>query len=76
MSWIDNLQWSIVLILGGLLLLAPFTPEPHLVEKLHMLSQGELVKPQDIFDLLMHGSPALVIGIKAFRQFVLKVEKN
>lgn len=73
MQWIDNMQWSMLLILGGMLALAPFTPEPHLFEKIRMLIQGNLVKPIDIFDLLMHGSPLLLISIKATRQFILKV---
>lgn len=67
------MQWSMLLIVGGMLALAPFTPEPHLFEKIRMLIQGNLVKPIDIFDLLMHGSPLLLISIKATRQFILKV---
>jgi len=50
-----------------LLGLAPFVPEPHLVQKLRMLMAGDLVKPIDIFDLLMHGAPALLLGVKFFR---------
>ena len=44
--------------------MAPFTPEPHLWEKLKMLAAGTLVRPVDIFDLLMHASPALLLIIK------------
>jgi hypothetical protein len=45
------------LCLGG----APFSPKPHLVEKLHMLITGGLTAPTDWFDLLMHGFlPALL----------------
>ncbi len=36
--------------------LAPYSPEPHLVEKLRMLVHGDLRRPLDIFDLLMHGA--------------------
>ena len=42
------------------LAVAPIVPEPHLVEKLRMLSQGTLVKPIDIFDLLMHSVPLVL----------------
>ena len=43
--------------------LAPFYPEPHIWEKLKMLFRGTLVRPIDIFDLLMHAAPwALVVG--------------
>lgn len=73
MSWLDNMDWSILVIAGFFLAIAPMQPEPHLVEKLRMLSQGALTKPLDIFDLLMHSAPLFLIAIKAVRQFVLKV---
>ena len=44
--------------------LAPFLPEPHIWEKLTMLAAGELVKPLDIFDLLLHGLPWLALIAK------------
>ena len=50
----------IALILG----LAPFVPKPHLWEKLKMLANGNLSRPIDIFDLLMHGTPAVLLIIK------------
>jgi hypothetical protein len=73
MVWLDNLDWSMLLIAGVFLAIAPIQPEPHLVEKVRMLSQGALVKPLDIFDLLMHSAPLILIAIKAMRQFILKV---
>jgi hypothetical protein len=48
---------------------APFTPEPHLVEKLRMLAQGQLVKPLDMFDLALHGAPLVLLVLKAWRAF-------
>jgi hypothetical protein len=51
-----------VLIPAAILLgLAPFRPEPHLVEKLRMLVNGQLNRPLDVFDLLLHGAPLLLI---------------
>ncbi|PCJ21618.1 MAG: hypothetical protein COB02_02410 [Candidatus Cloacimonadota bacterium] len=45
-----------ILVMGSLTLgLAPFTPMPHLFEKLMMLFSGVLQRPMDIFDLFMHG---------------------
>ena len=44
--------------------LAPFLPEPHLWEKLEMLFSGTLVRPVDIFDLLLHGFPFILLGLK------------
>nr|WP_282569169.1 RND transporter [Aliiroseovarius sp. S1339] len=46
--------------------LAPFTP-PHVWEKLVMLFTGTLVRPIDMFDLLMHGTPWVVLAIKLVR---------
>ena len=72
MTWVDNLDWTILLVIAVLLGLAPFSPAPHLFEKIDMLLQGNLVKPMDIFDLFMHGTPALLVMLKAVRQFIIK----
>ena len=64
LSLINRLPWSVVLIACATLGLAPFTPEPHVWEKLKMLGSGTLTRPIDIFDLLMHGAPFIVAGLK------------
>jgi hypothetical protein len=56
-----------VIVLALTLGLAPFTPEPHIWEKLKMLASGELVRAVDWFDLLLHGVPWVVLGLKAVR---------
>ena len=63
MAFLDKIP-LVYLIIGAISLgLAPFFPEPHLVEKLRMLINGTLTKPVDIFDLLMHASlPVLLIA--------------
>ncbi len=67
MRWLDNIPLD-VLIIGALLLgLAPFFPEPHLWEKLKMLVNGALSRPIDIFDLFLHGSLPVLLGIKLYR---------
>jgi len=53
--------------------LAPFAPEPHLVEKSRMLLHGELVKPIDIFDLFWHSFLLLLLAI---RLIILKMPVN
>ena len=60
---------SVVPLLLGAVLLggAPFVPEPHLVEKLRMLTQGELSRPIDIFDLALHGLFPLLLVLKLGR---------
>ncbi len=47
-----------------LLALAPFFPQPHLVEKLRMLAAGELVRPLDIFDLVFRCAPLVLLVVK------------
>ena len=55
------------LILAALLVgLAPFFPEPHLLEKLRLLAAGELNRALDIFDLLMHAAPSILLAVKFF----------
>lgn len=62
------------LIPASLLLgLAPFFPEPHLVEKLRWLFTGHPFKPIDVFDLFLHGTfPALLV-VKAGRDLARKL---
>lgn len=72
MKYIDNISLINFVVFAGFLGLAPFVPEPHLVEKLRMLSEGTLSKPIDIFDLLMHATPWILLGIKLYRVYVLK----
>ncbi len=67
MRALDSVSWIIVIILALTLGLAPFTPEPHIWEKLKMLASGELVRAVDWFDLLLHGVPWVVLGLKAIR---------
>lgn len=68
MKWLDRIPLSLLAPVAVLLALAPFTPEPHLWEKLKMLAAGTLVKPLDIFDLLMHGAPLALLGLKLLRR--------
>lgn len=67
MNSLDRIPWLLALLAAMTLGLAPFAPEPHIVEKLRMLVGGTLVRPIDIFDLLMHGAPWLVVIAKAVR---------
>lgn len=50
--------------------LAPFLPEPHLLEKLRMLFNGTLTKPVDIFDLVMHGLPFVLLAVRLAAEFL------
>jgi hypothetical protein len=42
-------------------------PEPHLVEKWRMLTEGTLSKPIDIFDFFLHNAPMVVLAIRLWR---------
>ena len=64
---IDRMPLLIALIAALTLGLAPFVPEPHLWEKLRMLATGTLTRPIDIFDLILHGAPWLLLGVKLAR---------
>jgi len=63
-TWVDSLDWILVIVACLTLGLAPFTP-PHIVEKLQMLGKGKLVKPIDWFDLFFHGIPWILLIVKA-----------
>lgn len=64
MRFIKNIPFSILLILCILPGLAPFVPEPHIVEKLRMLFQGNLNEAMDIFDLFFHSVPFILLVTK------------
>jgi hypothetical protein len=67
MQWLDRISLSLLLPAALLLALAPFVPEPHLWEKLKMLFAGTLTRPIDIFDLLLHGGPLVLLVLKLMR---------
>ena len=67
MAWLDRIPLVILVPLALLLGLAPFLPEPHLWEKLKMLAAGTLSRPIDIFDLVYHGAPVLLLALKLAR---------
>ncbi|MBP6582056.1 MAG: RND transporter [Chromatiaceae bacterium] len=66
-AWIDRLPLTLFVVATLTLGLAPFVPEPHLWEKLRMLANGELARPIDIFDLILHATPWLLLAIKVTR---------
>jgi hypothetical protein len=61
---IDSIPLPIIITLSLFPGLAPFFPEPHLFEKIRMLQIGELTKPLDIFDLVLHAAPWCLLIIK------------
>lgn len=69
MSWIDRIPLGLLAALALWLAVAPIVPEPHLLEKLRMLGQGSLVRPIDIFDLLLHSVPLAVLVLRLVRRW-------
>jgi hypothetical protein len=67
MAILDQIPISLIVLACLTLGLAPFFPEPHIWEKLKILVAGDLVKPVDVFDLLMHAGPFAVLGLKLLR---------
>jgi hypothetical protein len=68
-AWLDRVPLVWLVVIAGWLALAPFFPEPHLWEKLKMLAAGTLTRPIDIFDLLMHAVPLVLLAWRLVRQF-------
>lgn len=64
MKILDSIPLSVIVILCLTLGLAPFSPQPHVWEKLKMLLDGNLSSPIDIFDLVMHGFPFILLIFK------------
>jgi hypothetical protein len=67
MAWLDRIPYLILLPVALLLGLAPFVPEPHLWGKLKMLAAGTLARPIDIFDLVYHAAPVVLLALKLVR---------
>jgi len=68
LTWLDQIPISWLVLAALTLGLAPFVPEPHLWEKLRMLVAGTLTRPLDIFDLLLHAAPWLLLALAVLRR--------
>lgn len=64
MKWLDMIPYMLLVPLAIVLALAPFTPEPHLWQKLQMLFAGTLIRPIDILDLFLHGTLLFILLLK------------
>ena len=66
MKWIKRLPVLPLAIIALMLAVAPYPsqPQPHLIEKLGMLFSGSLVKPIDVFDLFLHGTPLVLLILR------------
>jgi hypothetical protein len=71
MDYIAKLPWGLLILACLTLGLAPFSP-PHIWEKLQMLVKGQLVRPIDWFDFVMHGTPWVLLILKAIASMTQK----
>lgn len=71
-EFLDSISVHYLLLFAIIMALAPFQPEPHLIEKLRMLKEGTLIRPLDIFDLVFHSFPIIVFIMKIIRILMIK----
>ena len=72
MNVLNRIPMLWLALVAGWLAVAPISPEPHLVEKLRMLFAGTLVRPLDMFDLLLHTAPLLLLAWRVLRWYRLR----
>lgn len=72
LKFLDALPYTLLIFLAVFMLLAPFRPMPHVLEKLIMLKKGTLTRPIDIFDLCFHLMPTLLLAAKVVRDLGAK----
>jgi hypothetical protein len=65
-GWLENLHWAWLVPLAIFAAMAPWPmgPEPHVIQKVRWLMEGSLYKPLDVFDLVFHLSPTLLVIAK------------
>ena len=68
-SLLDNFPYPMLIVFAVFMLLAPFKPMPHVLEKLVMLKNGTLTRPIDIFDLIFHLFPLILLILKIIRGY-------
>jgi hypothetical protein len=73
---LDKIPYKIIIPLAVWMLLAPFRPMPHALEKLNMILNGTLSRPIDIFDLFFHLIPTLILLLKLYRSIIGSNRKN
>lgn len=69
LAFLDKIPYMLLIVIAVFMLLAPFRPMPHVIEKLIMLKNGTLTKPIDIFDLFYHLVPTIILLVKVYRDY-------
>lgn len=68
LNWLDRFPLKLLLVVALWLAVAPVVPEPHLVERIRLLTQGTLTRPIDIFDLFLHATPLVLLALRLWRE--------
>lgn len=78
MRWLQRLPMSLFLLATLPLAVAPWPmkPEVHLWEKLVLLASGGLTNSTDIFDLVLHGIPAILLVAKVILTLRARSQKT
>ncbi|MCK5394959.1 MAG: RND transporter [Gammaproteobacteria bacterium] len=61
---IDRIPLLPLAVAAVFMALAPFSPEPHLLEKSRMLFNGELTRGIDIFDFFWHSFLLVLLAMR------------
>ncbi len=67
LNFLNKTPYSVLIIFTIMMLLAPISPMPHVIEKILMLKNGMLHKPIDIFDLFFHLIPLFLLVLKIIK---------
>ena len=67
LKYLDKIPLLLLAVAAMFMALAPFKPEPHLLEKSRMLLAGELTRGIDIFDLFWHSFLIVLLAIRLVR---------
>ena len=61
---LDKIPYPVLIVFTIMMLAAPIRPMPHVVEKIIMLTNGTLTRPVDVFDLVFHLFPLILLILK------------
>ena len=58
------IPFPVLIVICAFMLLAPISPEPHLIQKLNWVASGQVFKAIDVFDVFWHLLPSVVLLLK------------
>jgi len=64
---LDKMAYGPTVFLGTVFFLMPFAPEPHIIEKIMIIYNGEGMVAMSWFDIVLHGSAGLIALTKHLR---------